>query len=358
MKRARRSVARRVARSPSSVAARTASTSTGGASIVNSTCVAEPSSSTTAASTSIVGRVPFDAVASWMSCGRMPTITRPVEPADGPSVGAERDPESGERDRVAVELGLDEVHRGRADERGDEEVRRLAVERLRTIDLLHGAGAHHRDARAERHRLDLVVRDVDGRDPETLVEACQLGAHVDAQLRVEVRERLVHQERSRFAHDRAAHRDALPLAAGERAGAAMEELLEPEHPRDVSDAALDLLLRGLPHLEPVGEVLGHGEVGVQSVVLEHHRDVTVTGSEPGDLAVADPDLAVADLLESGEHAKQRRLAAAGRADEHHELTARDREADLVDSHHVPREDLRHPLELDLGHASRSLRLEA
>jgi hypothetical protein len=40
-----------------------------------------------------------------------------------------------------------------------------------------------------------------------------LGAHLHPQLRVEVRQWLVHQERMRFANDRAPHRDALPLAA-------------------------------------------------------------------------------------------------------------------------------------------------
>ena len=82
----------------------------------------------------------------------------------------------------------------------------------------------HRDALAERHRLDLVVRDVDGRDAEPRVELRERGAHPDAQLRVEVRERLVHQERLRLAHDRAAHRDALALAAGELRRLAVEQL--------------------------------------------------------------------------------------------------------------------------------------
>ena len=75
---------------------------------------------------------------------------------------------------------------------------------------------------AERHRLGLVVRDVDRRDAELRVELRQRGAHADAQLRVEVRERLVHQERLRLAHDRAAHRDPLALAAGELLRLALE----------------------------------------------------------------------------------------------------------------------------------------
>ena len=226
---------------------------------------------------------------------------------------------------------------------------RLAVEGLRRVDLLHGAVAHHRHAGAERHRLDLVVRDVDGRDPEPVVQPRQLGAHVDAELRVQVRERLVHQERLRLAHDRAAHRDALALAAGERAGPALEQLLEPEQACDLDDAALDLGLRRLPHLQPVAEVLRHRHVRVERVVLEHHRDVAVAGREPGDLALADPDVALGHLLEAGDHPQQRRLPAARGADEDHELAAPDRQADVVDGADVPVVDLSDLLEPDLGH---------
>ena len=64
--------------------------------------------------------------------------------------------------------------------------------------------------------------------PQAPVQRLQLDAHLHAQLRVEVRQRLVEQEHRRLAHDRAAHRDALALAAGERARLAVEERAELE----------------------------------------------------------------------------------------------------------------------------------
>ena len=84
---------------------------------------------------------------------------------------------------------------------------------LRSVHLLQAAVAHHRDAVAHRHRLGLVVRDVEGRGAELLVQPRDVGAHLHAQLGVEVRQRLVHQERGGLAHDRAAQRDPLALAA-------------------------------------------------------------------------------------------------------------------------------------------------
>src|SRR5207249_271707 len=79
--------------------------------------------------------------------------------------------------------------------------------------------------------------------------ARDLGAHLDAQLRVEVRERLVHQERLRRADARAAHRAALALAARELRGLAPELAAEPEDPRRLLDAAADLVLGRLAHLQ-------------------------------------------------------------------------------------------------------------
>ena len=47
-------------------------------------------------------------------------------------------------------------------------------------------------------------------------------------------------------------------------------------------------------------------------------------------AAVDQDRAAADLLEPGDHAQQRRLAAARRADQDQELAVGDVEADAVD----------------------------
>ena len=114
-----------------------------------------------------------------------------------------------------LERAVDQVHRRRAEEGGDEDVGGAPVDVLRRADLLQHALAHHGDPVPHRHRLDLVVRDVHRRDPEPRVQLDQLEPRLDAQLRVEVRERLVHQERVRLAHDRARERDALPLPARE-----------------------------------------------------------------------------------------------------------------------------------------------
>ena len=79
-----------------------------------------------------------------------------------------------------LERGLDEVHRRRADEAGDEEVGGRVVERLRLVDLLQMAATQHANPVAERHGLALIMGDVDRRDAEVALDPRDLRAHLYA----------------------------------------------------------------------------------------------------------------------------------------------------------------------------------
>src|SRR5438045_9208729 len=80
-----------------------------------------------------------------------------------PPLEVERNAETTEESVVAVDRRLDEVHRGRADEGGDEDVPWLVVEALGRVDLEDAAVPEHRDPLPERHGLRLVVRDIERR---------------------------------------------------------------------------------------------------------------------------------------------------------------------------------------------------
>jgi len=70
-------------------------------------------------------------------------------------------PEAGPQ-RAVLDGAGHEVHRGRPDEAGHEEVDGGVVKFLRRADLLQQAEAHDRDPVAQGHRLGLVVGHVDG----------------------------------------------------------------------------------------------------------------------------------------------------------------------------------------------------
>ena len=149
--------------------------------------------------------------------------------------------------------------------------------------------------------------------------------------------------------DRPAHRDALALAAGERARLAVEQVLEPEQRGRLGDPLLALRLRHPLRLEREADVGAHRHVRVERVVLEHHRDVAVDRVEVVDDDVADEDLARGGLLEARDHPQRGRLAAPGRADEDHELPVLDAEVEVVDGDRAVREPLRDAAKLDRRH---------
>src|SRR5471030_409728 len=105
------------------------------------------------------------------------------------------------------------VHARRADELRDEAVGRMVVQLQRRAVLFDLAVAQHDDAVGQRHRLDLVVGDVDRRGAQVAVQLGDLDAGLHAQRGVEVRQRFIEQEHLRIAHDGAADGDALALTA-------------------------------------------------------------------------------------------------------------------------------------------------
>ena len=85
----------------------------------------------------------------------------------------------------------------------------------------------------------------------------------------------------------------------------VEKVADAEQRCGVGDAPLDLVLRRFAVLQPVGHVVEDAHVRIERIVLEDHSDIPVRRLEPVDEAVADMDLARADLLEPGDHAQER-----------------------------------------------------
>ena len=136
---------------------------------------------------------------------------------------------------AAVDAPLEQVHLRAPDERRHERVHRAEVDIVGRSHLLDDAVAQDDDAVRHRHRLDLVVGDVQRRAADASMELQQLGAHLDAQQRIEVRERLIHEERDRVSDDRPTERDALALPARQLARIPRQHPLESEQLRDLGD---------------------------------------------------------------------------------------------------------------------------
>src|SRR4029453_11060455 len=103
------------------------------------------------------------------------------------------------------------------------------------------------------------------------------------------------------------------------------------------------------HAQRKGDVLEHGEVRVEGVVLEHHREVAVARGHVVHAPPADQHVAGGDVLEAGDHPEQRRLPAPRRPDEDHQLAVGDVEAHVVHHRLAAAVALDDVPERDLGH---------
>ena len=211
---------------------------------------------------------------------------------------------------AVLQRAVHQVHRRRPDEARDERVRRRVVDLGRRPHLLDHAALHHHHTIGQRHRLDLVMGYVDCRHRQLMAEVLDLCPGRDAELGIQVRQRLIHQEHVWLPHDCPGQGHALTLTARELGRLPVQELVKLDH----GAGAHHLLVMGgginAAHLQREADVLVDVHVGIERVTLEHHRHVAVLRFQIVDHRPVDGDLAFGDILESGDHPHRRRLAAA------------------------------------------------
>lgn len=227
---------------------------------------------------------------------------------------------------------------------------------LGRADLLDEPASQYDDPVAQGHRLGLVVGDVHRGGAQPPLQPGDLGAHPHPETGVEVGQRFVHQKGLRVADDRAAHRDALPLAAREMGGSAVQVCGQVENPRRLLHLLGDRRLVGLGQPQGEPHVLPDRHMRIEGVALEDHGDVTVLGGLVVDDPAADPQRALGDVLQPRDHVEGGGLAAAGGADQDHELAVRDAQVDVPDGEGAVGIPLGDPFEDDLGHAGGSVPL--
>ena len=212
---------------------------------------------------------------------------------------------------------------------------RIVVQLLRRAHLQQAAVLHQRDAIGHRERILLIVRHEERGEAEPAQRGAELVARAAAQVRIEIRERLVEQQRPRLDHQRARERDALLLAARERLDRARRGTIEPDVRERGRGARAALRLRDAARLEPERDVLLDRHVREERVVLKHHPEAAHARCARRDVLALEPHAPGIRRLVARDHAQRRRLPRAARAHERHELAARDLERQRVDGELVP-----------------------
>ena len=170
-----------------------------------------------------------------MSQGRNPTRTRSPPRTSTPAGTGTSNAPSAEPDPAVVDLTVEQVDLRLTERAGDERVGGAAPDLLRGADLHQRALPQHRDAVAESQRLLVVVGDVDRGGLRHRAELLELGPHRRPQLRVEVAQRFVEQVDVGGPHQHPAERHPLPLAVGQLARKALEQVVDSERRGDLVD---------------------------------------------------------------------------------------------------------------------------
>ena len=102
-----------------------------------------------------------------------------------------------------------------------------------------------------------------------------------------------------------------------------------EHLQHGRDALADLRLRHAAQPQAIADVAEHGHMRPKRVGLEHHRDAALLRRQFDDVAAEKPQRAGHHLLEAGDGAQQRGLAAARGAENRDEFARRNAQVDAV-----------------------------
>ena len=184
------------------------------------------------------------------------------------------------------------------------------------------------DARADLDRLLDRMRDEQHREAGVLPELQQLVLHLAPGQRIQCSERLVHQQHVRLHRHAPGDRHALLHAARQHVRIGVDELGQ----ADLVDIGLRPLI-GLGRTQPAAggerkhDILAHRLPGQQLVeLLEHHHAVR---PGLGDVVALETDTAFGRLQIAADRLQQRRLAAAGGAEQHEAVGIEHLEIDAI-----------------------------
>ena len=170
---------------------------------------------------------------------------------------------------------MQKVHSGRTDKPGDKHIGRIFIYFVRFAYLLNIAVLHYDYARSHSHSLNLVVRYVNSCCADLVMYAHDFASHSDAQFCVEVGKRFVHKENFGTPYNRPAQRNALTLAARQRAGFSVQIGRKLQYLRSFLNASVNLVFGGLAEFKRIRHIVVNGHLRIERVRLEHHCDVPV-----------------------------------------------------------------------------------
>jgi hypothetical protein len=100
--------------------------------------------------------------------------------------------------------------------------------------------------------------------------------------------------------------------------------------QDLVDAPLLLRAIDLAHLKAKSHILAHAHVRPQRVALKAHDGVALVRLQRGHVAVIEEDATLVGVVQAGDQAQQRALAAAAGSEQEEQFTRLDFQVDVIE----------------------------
>ena len=215
---------------------------------------------------------------------------------------------------------------------------RLVIDLLGLADLLENAVLHDHDPVGDGHGFILVVGDEYGGDAGFPLDALDFLTGLQSQPGVKIGQRFVKEKHLRHFHKGARNGDSLLLTAGELRGFSVHESVNLHQLCNLQRLFVHLVL-GHSVLAPEifqreDDVLPHGEMGVEGVILEHQTHAAVFRGQSGHVIVAEDDFAGGGFEKSADEVERGAFSASGGTEKPDQLAVRDGEIEIVHSDHI------------------------
>ena len=202
-------------------------------------------------------------------------------------------------------------------------VGRTLIQNLRRPNLLNIPMVHDGNPITDRHRLFLIMRHIDRRNADAVLNLLDDRAHLNAQFRIEIGKRLIHQQNIGRNGKCPGQGNALLLTTGKTFRHPVRILIYLHQLQKLLCLLLNFLFRKLALFQAEGNIFFHGHIRKDGIVLKYHADIPLCR-----IHIIDPDIIKKEVtalngIEARNHPQQRRLTAPGWTKEGEELTLPD-----------------------------------
>ena len=210
----------------------------------------------------------------------------------------------------------------------------MIVDLIGGADLFNLAVVDHHHAVGDFERLFLIVRHEHAGEIDFIVQSAQPAAQFFAHFRIQCTEGLIEQQHLRLDGQRARERDTLPLTTGKLMRVAIRQPVELNELQQLMHASADFFLGGTqctrPHTQPECDVFKNAHMSEQRVMLEYKPHLAFLHTGVGGVFVVEKDAPAVGLLQTGDHAQQRCLTRARRAQQRDQFAGLDFQADAIE----------------------------